>query len=390
MTIDNSIQIELDLLISRLENNISLYAGYPPNTEFDYSPLFSALGYPINNLGDTFTMSNPFSTHDFEYRVIEWFLNLYGLNVDNGWGYVTSCGSEGIFFGLWLARQSTTKPIVYYSSYSHYSIPKAINLLQLEYRCIKTDLQGQIDYQDFEDKLVHHRDAIIVATLGSTMTSSIDDTYQLRKIAEGKGLKVYIHADAAIDGMILPFINTAFEFKLSEGINSVSISGHKIIGSPIPCGVVLTHKTNIDLIKNYVNYVSNYDTTLFGSRNGFAALILWYAIKKKGRIGFEKLIQEAINRSKLYIDKFTTNNIYAWRYEHAITIVLEKLPKEFLEKWRMPSNEYYSTLTALPKLTTSMIDEFIEDVVTFRTKGYLSSNPNRIIFPNIKNIGMLD
>lgn len=385
----NTIDDELNQLIARLENNIELYAGYPPNTEFDYSPLFAALKYPINNLGDAFAMLNPFSAHDFEYRVIEWFLELYGLNSDTGWGYVTNCSTEGIFFGLWLAREQMHKPIVYYSNDGHYSIPKAINVLNLPYQCIKTDIKSEIDYLDFAEQLIPHRDAIIVATLGSTMTSSIDDIKRLHNLASEKNCNIYIHADAAIDGMLLPFLNTTKYYKLTENIDSISISGHKIIGSPMPCGVVLTHKHYLNSVKKHIDYVANYDATLSGSRNGFAALILWYAIKQKGHAGFKQLAEAAINRAKLYTQKFEAHHIAAWRYDHAITIVLDQLPTVFLQKWRMPSNKRYSTLTALPKLKLAMIEEIIEDILTLRTKGHLSANQKRLIFPDAMKLKKL-
>lgn len=390
MHLHTTIHNELELIIARLKNNISLYAGYPPNTDFDYSALFPALDFPINNLGDPFLMLNPFSSHDFEYRVIEWFLKLYGLTCDDGWGYVTSCGTEGVFFGLWLGREQANKPIVYFSSYGHYSIPKAINVLQLEHRVIKTDQRGEIDYEDFDVQLVHGRDVVIVATLGSTMTSSVDDVVKLRALAEAKGHKVYIHADAAIDGMILPFLEDTLPYQLTQGIDSVSISGHKIIGSPIPCGVVLTHKYYVDKVKKYIDYVANHDATLTGSRSGFAALILWYAIKQEKCSGFKLFIAEAMKRADLYIKKFNDNGISVWKYDHAITLVLEKQTDSFLKKWRVPTNHCYSTLTALPKLTPLMVDEIIDDILAIRLKGNLSNNSKGLLFPDVEKLAVLE
>ena len=52
----------------------------------------------------------------------------------------------------------------------------------------------------------------------------------------------YIHADAALSGMILPFVDDPQPYGFDSGFDSVSVSGHKMIGAPLPCGVALTRK----------------------------------------------------------------------------------------------------------------------------------------------------
>jgi len=39
--------------------------------------------------------------------------------------------------------------------------------------------------------------------------------------------------------MILPFVPHPQPWDFRAGIDSISISGHKMIGAPLPCGVVL-------------------------------------------------------------------------------------------------------------------------------------------------------
>ena len=104
----------LTLLKNKLENNLSFYAGYPQNTQFDYSALDEFLKYPMNNVGDPFDLTSSFGCQEFEIQAIEWFLKLYGSNINNGWGYVTTGGTEGILFGLWHAREYLKNPIAYF------------------------------------------------------------------------------------------------------------------------------------------------------------------------------------------------------------------------------------------------------------------------------------
>ncbi len=371
--------INFKKLIDRLENNIQIYAGYPPNTRFDYSELYQFLKYPINNLGDPFELKNPFSTQEYEQEVIKWFLRLYS-NSGDGWGYVTSGSTEGVLFGMWNGREKLKNPIVYFSEYAHYCVPKNAAILNLSSKIIKSDQYGEMDYVDFEKNLDANRDALVIATLGSTVTSSNDDIKKIIDIMHAKKMNYYIHADAATDGMILPFVNTSFAYKLDDDIESVSISGHKIIGSPIPCGIVLT-KENYIFEDNQIIYLQIKDATITGSRNGFAALILWYAIKKLGKQGFASFVQQCLENADLYCHTLNENNIKVWRFKYGLNLVLDKQPAAITSKWRIPSNSKYTSLFALPKLSMIMVNEIIQDIHHFNTHGKLLKMEPRIIFP---------
>ena len=52
------------------------------------------------------------------------------------------------------------------------------------------------------------------------------------------------------------------------GRRSISISGHKLIGAPLPCGIVLTRRHLVETLGRAVELVGVNDTTLSGSRNG--------------------------------------------------------------------------------------------------------------------------
>lgn len=42
--------------------------------------------------------------------------------------------------------------------------------------------------------------------------------------------------------MQMPFIKKAPRVSFKKPIGSVSVSGHKFIGAPVPCGVVITRQ----------------------------------------------------------------------------------------------------------------------------------------------------
>lgn len=355
---------------ARLKNNIELYAGYPPNTDFDYSELNWALKYHINNIGDPFTLKNGMSCHEYEQEVIIWFLKLFGLNSQDGWGYTTTGGTEGIIFGMWRARDSFQEAIAYMSDQAHYAIQKSANILNIPYILISSDSLGQMDYADLDKKLNKEKPAIIIATLGSIVTSAKDDIKKIRALTDSKKIPCYIHADAAFDGMVLPFVETNFSYRFDQGIDSISISGHKLIGSPIPSGVVIIRKKFIE--KKHISYIYTFDCTLSGSRGGLASLILWSSIKKHGHDGYKFFVTECLKRAESICKKFNYYNIPAWRFSDALTIVLEKQPDIFLKKWIIPSNEKYTSLMALPRLTDEMVQEIINDINSLRNHGKLS------------------
>ena len=127
------------------------------------------------------------------------------------------------------------------------------------------------------------RPAIILATIGTTMRGAVDDISAIRQIIDELDIgEHYIHADAALSGMILPYVDDPQPFGFDAGIDSISISGHKLIGAPLPCGIVLTRKHLVETLGRAVELVGVNDTTLSGSRNGLTPLMLWYAINRYG------------------------------------------------------------------------------------------------------------
>ena len=72
------------------------------------------------------------------------------------------------------------------------------------------------------------------------------------------------------DGLWLqiPFVKRAPMVTFKKPIGSVSVSGHKFIGAPVPCGVVITRQKYISALANNVEYLNSRDATIMGSRNG--------------------------------------------------------------------------------------------------------------------------
>ena len=106
MEVSTGTQQRLDALLRNFEELRHRLVGYPCNQSFDYSALLPFLSYCPNNVGDPFHDSNFRSnTHEFEREVIGLFADLMHLPQDQAWGYVTSGGTEGNMYGLYIGRE---------------------------------------------------------------------------------------------------------------------------------------------------------------------------------------------------------------------------------------------------------------------------------------------
>ncbi len=349
-----------------IQRESELFLGYPCNGIFDYSPLYRFLQYPINNVGDPYLPSNyHLNTHDFEREVLEIFQQLTQAPEGTTWGYITNGGTEGNHYGLFLARELFPDGIVYYSQDAHYSIDKILRCLNLHSIMIRSQPDGTMDLDDLRETLRIHRDVppIICATIGTTMKGAVDDIAGIREIFQDLALNHhYLHADAALGGMILPFIDNPPPWNFLSGIDSISISGHKMIGSPIPCGVVLAKKRNVDRIAQSVEYIGTLDTTLSGSRNAITPLFLWYAFHTVGINGFKRIIPDCLQMSDYAIAHLNKLDCHAWRHSYSNTVVFDRPSASVTQRWQLACQGGISHLITMPHVKTAQIDRLVADI----------------------------
>ncbi len=203
---------------------------------------------------------------------------------------------------------------------------------------------------------------IIFANAGTTMKEGFDDIVEIKKVLKNLAIpEYYIHVDAALGGMTLPFLNGAPEFDFTTGVQSISISGHKFIGAPVPCGVVLALKSNVGRVARAIEYVGSLDSTVSGSRNGFTPILLWYAINKLGHDGFKSLSRGCIKMAEYGVRKFNDAGISAWKNESAVTIVLPRPNDEVCKKWALAIQDDIAHIICMPHVTKEIIDEVVGD-----------------------------
>lgn len=366
-TLSESDQKRLDELKISITKARDSFLGYPVSKDFDYSEISHFLEAPINNLGDPFEDGTyKVQTHELEREVVAFFAKLFRAQASDYWGYVTNGGSESNLYGLYLAREMYPKAMVYYSESTHYSVRKNIHLLNIPSIVIRSQENGEIDYEDFENtvKFNRHKPAIVLTTFGTTMKEAKDDVLKIKNILRKLAIQDhYIHCDAALSGTYGAFIEPRIPFDFKDGADSISISGHKFIGSPIPTGVIITKRSNRDRISKGISYIGSLDTTITGSRNGHSPLFLWYALKKLGVEGLRARYHYSLEVAEYCKMRLLEIGVPAWSNPNAITVVMPKASKEVKEKWQLATEGDISHVICMPNVSKAQIDEFIEDMI---------------------------
>jgi histidine decarboxylase len=234
---------------------------------------------------------------------------------------------------------------------------------------IQTLKNGEIDYEDLKETIRINRDkpAVIFANIGTTMTEAKDDIKKIRRILDDLVItKFYIHSDAALAGGIAPFLDPRPPFDFKDGVDSISVSGHKSFGSPIPCGVVIAKKSNVSRIARSISYIGSLDTTITGSRNGLTPIFLWYTIKNLGKEGLKKRIHKALALADYTQRKLADMGIAAWRNTDSLTVVFPEAPDAIKEKWQLATADGRSHVIVMPHVSRKQIDLFINDLALSR------------------------
>jgi len=259
---DAAINTYLSTLLDHLKERTKHHLGYPYN-----------LSFQSNNLVP--------------------FAKLYDIPLDQYWGYVTCSGTEGNLLGVLYGREKF-KPerngVLYCSRDTHYSVPKACAMYRIDLELVDSDDTGEMVYADLERKMRKHLDRpmIINVNVGTTVKGASDTVDEVVAVLKKLGVKrdkFYIHVDGALSGVVLPFVSSRCENKrvtFTKPIDSVSVSGHKMLGTPMPSGVVITRSEHSKRWGSDIEYLNSTDTTIMGSRNGQAAIAMWVALQRKG------------------------------------------------------------------------------------------------------------
>lgn len=350
--------------------------GYPESADFDYTQLERFLRFSINNCGDWNRPSNYLlNSFDFEKDVMAYFAELFGIAVEDSWGYVTNGGTEGNMFSCYLARELFPDATLYYSRNTHYSVAKIVKMLRIKSQVVDSLPNGEIDCDDLMRRIQadQERHPIIFANIGTTMRGAVDDITEIQQRLEHAGIArqdYYLHADAALSGMILPFVDDPQPFSFADGIDSICVSGHKMIGSPIPCGIVVAKRNNVARISVEVDYIASHDKTISGSRNGHTPLMMWAALRSHSMAHWRRRIQRSLALAQHAVDRLQGAGIDAWRNANSITVVFPRPGPAIVSQYGLAtSGNIAHLITTAHHQDSTAVDALIDDVIAELSPG---------------------
>ena len=344
------------------------------HADIDFAPLEKVQNYYINNVGSPdISTSFASNSHAFEMGVLHWFAELWNIDNTESWGYITNGGTESNIQSLYIARENFPDAVAYASKDAHFSVFKACNILRVPVEVVDTTDRGEMRYDHVRRLLEKNRGrpAIVILTCGTTMTGAIDQPSNVVEILHQAGYRddeYFIHVDAALSGIFLPLLEDQgapqIHFKI-PGVSSISCSGHKFLGVPIPCGIMMIRKKYIERIGNTIEYIASKDLTLTCSRNGHASLYVWLMLTELGKDGIRYDAQRCIQRAQHVQERIHSAGIECWVNPFSITVVFEK-PEDvhFTHAWQLACQGDVCHIIVMPHIRDATLDTFVSSLVS--------------------------
>ena len=246
-------------------------------------------------------LSSPAAT-ELEVTVMDWLAQLLGL--PPGWhGHIEDTASTATVAALAAARTRKPGGVVYASEQANFSVEKAARLVGLEYRKVETDDR----YRMRADFPLDDATAV-VATAGTTGTTSVDPIPELAERCNAAG--VWLHVDAAYAGSAAVCPELRWCLDGVEGADSLVVNPHKWLFTPMDCSALWTRRPAafheaFALVPEYLAATPEaVDIKDYGPALGrrFRALKLWFVLRWYGAEGLRALIREHVRLAQLFAE----------------------------------------------------------------------------------------
>jgi histidine decarboxylase len=350
------------------------HMGYPYNLAFETDELQRFGSYLINNLGDPYAGSHYASdVCELEREVIAWFERLWECEDDMYWGAVGASGTEGNLWALYLGREALPGAILLHSDEAHYSIPKAARILGMESRSVACAPEGAISLTHLQETLksLDGRPVVLALTCGTTMKGAHDSIFGAIATLSEAGYdrdRRYVHVDGALNAMVVPFTASApasIRPSFRMPIDSLSTSGHKMVGTPMPCGVLLARRTHVARIASAISYLRSNDTTLMGSRNGHAVLAIWNRITNHGVSGFAADVRGCLARTERLVAALRGMGVPVLRNPLSLTVCFPTPSEAIVKRYQLACDRGQAHAVVMPNVGDELIDRFLQNYETW-------------------------
>jgi len=244
-------------------------------------------------------LSSPAAT-ELEVTVLDWLAQLLGL--PRGWhGHIEDTASTATVAALAAARTLKPGGVVYASEQANFSVDKAARLVGLELRKVDTD----DDFRMRTDFPLEDATAV-VATVGTTATTSVDPVPEL--VARCAEAGVWLHVDAAYAGSAAVCPELRWCLDGCDQADSIVVNPHKWLFTPMDCSTLWTRRPEAfhAAFSSSPHYLAStrdaVDLKDFGPALGrrFRALKLWFVLRWYGAEGLRALIREHVRLAQLF------------------------------------------------------------------------------------------
>jgi histidine decarboxylase len=228
---------------------------------------------------------------------------------------------------------------------------------------------GALDIAAFQRALRAEsgRNVIVALTCGTTVKGAHDDIAAAMACLNEAGFdrqRRFVHIDGALNAMVLPFVDeapAAIQPTFSHGFDSLSTSGHKMIGTPMPCGALVVRRAHVERIASAIAYLRSNDTTLMGSRNGHAVLALWARLIGHGREGFAVDTRRCLVGAARLAASLRSAGVPVLRNSHSLTIVFPQPSEDIVLRYQLACHRGEAHAIIMPNVTAKLIDRFAAD-----------------------------
>ncbi|HYB02767.1 MAG TPA: pyridoxal-dependent decarboxylase [Ktedonobacteraceae bacterium] len=269
---------------------------------------------------------------ELEQVTVDWLRQMLGLPYPL-FGVINDSASSGVLYALAAAREAlpyhireggmagrTDVPrLRYYASQeAHSSVEKAgivLGVGQEGLRKIGVDSEfrmdvGQLEQAIREDMQAGWQPFAVIATVGTTSTTSVDPVQHIAEICGQYSL--WLHIDGAYGGSAA--VDPAMRWVIEgwEHADSIIVNPHKWLFTPMDCSICYTSKPEIvkaafslvpEYLRNAESFVQDVPNLMdYGTSLGrrFRSLKLWMIMRYFGQEGLAARIREHIRLAQLF------------------------------------------------------------------------------------------
>jgi aromatic-L-amino-acid decarboxylase len=242
---------------------------------------------------------------ELEGVVLDWVADL--LDLPAGWhGHIEDSASTSTLTAIIAARAATGRNVVVCSDQSHSSVAKAARMLGMELVTVPSDDALRMRTDGLGATL---RDAAaVVATVGTTATTSVDPVPAIADAAARAG--AWLHVDAAYAGTAMVCEEHRWAFAGVERADSLVVNAHKWMLTPMDCSLLWSRRPEdlrsaFSLIPEYLRTPDAEDAlslSEYGPALGrrFRALKLWAVLRCHGRRGLQEHIRRGVELASTF------------------------------------------------------------------------------------------